>query len=122
MAIYNGTIFLTRGDSDSITVSCTNEDGSLKPLTTGDKVYLTVKSVMGTTDKLFQKVETSFTEGVAVILLNASDTKNIKPGDYFFDIRIIWGSGGVDTLVRPERVSKGKYNPNFFLLEDVTHE
>ena len=66
--IINGTdIRMIRGDTEVLTVSCEQEDGSPRPFEDGDTVYFTV-------GRILQKSVTAFTEeGAAVIYIGHED-------------------------------------------------
>lgn len=106
-------INLTRGDSDTITVSMKDDFGVQIPFQTGDTVYLTVKTDTSTATKVFQKVVTSFTSGNAIINIVPSDTKSLEYGVYVYDIQWNQSSGTITTLVKPSQ---------FVVGQEVTYE
>ena len=98
----NGTnLSMTRGDSESITVSCTDGDGEAIDFEVGDIIYLTVKSRTATADIGFQKVITVFEGGKAVINIDPIDTKSLKFIDYVYDVQWTTSTGTVTTIVKP---------------------
>lgn len=79
-------------------------------LTTGDTVYFTVKERKKEKDPntglpvdapaiepLSKSVE-EFDNGTVTIPIEASDTENLQPGTYIYDIQVVRGDGTVDTL------------------------
>jgi hypothetical protein len=98
-------IAMTRGDSESITISCSI------PFTTGDAVYLTVRdSVEGSIQ--LQKIITEFESGKAIIRFAPGDTSGLDFGDYVYDIQLVRFGGIVTTPIDVSR---------FRLKEEVTY-
>lgn len=113
MNTVGNAIEIIQANTISLTLSCTNTDGTSSPLVTGDTVYLTVKKNLSDVDKAFQKVVTSFTNGNAVIEIASTDTKTLPIGDYFYDIQINKANGVVTTVIPPSK---------FTILGRVTDE
>lgn len=75
-------------------------------LTTGDKLYFTVKERRrkDDSDKTEQELTkitkevTEFTDGTATIPIESSDTSDLAAGTYIYDIKVERGDGTVDTL------------------------
>jgi hypothetical protein len=109
----NGTdIYMTRGDTEVITVSI-EENGTKIPFVTGDKVYFTVKTSTQTINKIFQVLVENFTpEGEAVIEILPSFTKNLKYAQYVYDVQMVRGSN-VTTIVTASK---------FVVQDEVTYE
>lgn len=63
MQITNTNLAMVRGDSEILTVSCTDSTGVAMPFVTGDTVYFTVKEKSSFTQKKIQKIITTFTDG-----------------------------------------------------------
>lgn len=103
---------MIRGDTEAMTVSCT-EDGVARSFVTGDKVYFTVKKTTSATEKVLQKLITTFTDGKALIDITPADTKTLDAKSYFFDIQVIFSNGTVKTVLGPA---------TFELTEEVTYE
>lgn len=88
-----------RGDSRTITVTFLQSDGSTPIDLTGGKVYFTVNATQNPSDDtsaVIAKTVTSFvapTTGVATIQLTNSDTQNVAPGTYFYDVQLKDASG-----------------------------
>lgn len=77
----------------------------------GATLLLTVKAVLHDQDiidgsALFQKTKTTYgaagdnaAAGVAVITINPTDTQNVIPGKYYYDVKIKDATGNVYELV-----------------------
>lgn len=110
----NGTdISMIRGDSETITITCRDKKGVLIPFEDGDIVYLTVKKNIRESNKVFQKIVTTFDDGKAIIRILPSDTKGVSPYKYVYDIELNKSDGTVTTLVPPS---------TFEIVGDVTNE
>lgn len=112
MQISGTNISMIRGDSESIVVSCTI-DGTETAFVDGDTVYFTVKKYPTDTEKVLQKIVTTFTGGKAYIDIAPSDTKPLEFLQYAYDIQISFADGTVQTVVEPSR---------FTILPEVTFE
>jgi hypothetical protein len=113
MKIQGTNISMIRGDSECIKVSCRNESGVDIPLVEGDIVYFTVKRSTYTEEKILQKIVTEFTDGVALITIFPEDTRELKPGAYYYDIQLTRANGQVKTIIPPSR---------FTINAEVTYE
>jgi len=113
MIVNGNNISMTRGDSETITISCTNTDSQAIPFVEGDTVYLTMKKSVGNMEKILQKIITVFINGRAIIELNPEDTKNLEVRSYVYDIQLTRASGSVTTLVKPSK---------FIIEGEVTYE
>ena len=110
----NGTnIYMIRGDSETITVSCKDIDGADLLFTTGDQIYFTVKENTKTAVKILQKLIVDFTDGKAIIDILQSDTKLLKYQTYVYDIEWINVNGKVTTIIPPSK---------FIIEDEVTYE
>ena len=106
MTITGTNISMTRGDSESVTVTCS------VPFDTGDTVYLTVREDVESPIAMQKIVDTFGGDGQAVIGIEPADTEGLDFGDYVYDIQLTRADGTVTTLVK---VSK------FTLEEEVTY-
>ena len=114
MRIEGTDIFMTRGDTGSITVTVKNKAGKIVPLVDGDTLYLTVKESKATTVKALQKTVTAFQEdGRGVIPINPADTSGLKFGNYWYDIQLNKADGSVYTIVKHSR---------FIVEVEITYE
>jgi len=112
----NGTdIYITRGDTERFEVSLFDkEDDIQRDFITGDKVYFTVKTSTQTKEKIIQKTIENFTDGKAIVLLESSDTQDLKYYDYVYDVQMITDNGStVTTIIKPSK---------FVVEEEVTYE
>jgi hypothetical protein len=106
-----------RGDTKTLTLTFKNAAGVPYNIKNW-AVHFTLKQNASLPDSeaILQKIVTSFadstsgTSGVAVITLNPSDTVNIDPGTYDFDIAVTTNENKVYTVMR------GKYDLEY----DVT--
>lgn len=111
---YN--ISMIRGDTEIIKVVIKDSKGNNVPLVVGDIIYFTVKTSTETEVKILQKTVTSFHNGVALISITPSDTKNININPYthyIYDIQLTRSNGDVKTIIPPSA---------FILEGDVTYE
>jgi hypothetical protein len=111
----NGTeMYMTRGDNETITLELYDQDDVKIPLIEGDKVYFTVKTSTQTSNIIFQKIAQTFTEDdEAVFDIVPEDTKDLRYGDYVYDIQLTTVSGRVITIIRPSK---------FVIGSEVTYE
>lgn len=103
MNVDGTNISMTRGDSEFIEVSCSDEYGNKVDFEDGDVIYFTVKHTINNTDKIIQKVVTSFTNGNAIIEILPDDTKNIAYQVYIYDIQLNKKDGTVKTIIKPSK-------------------
>lgn len=104
---HKNNIKMTRGDSESITVTCEE-----RPFTEGDMITMTVKETEYDKEFLFQKNVTEFEDGKAVIEITPEDTKNLSFAAYVYDIQLTGADGTVTTIIKPAI---------FELMKEVTH-
>ena len=113
MEIQGTNISMIRGDSEAIKVSCEDAQGVDVPLEDGDTLYFTVKKSTNTEEKILQKIVTEFTDGVALITIFPKDTRELKIGNYYYDIQLNRANGQVKTIIPPSR---------FIINAEVTYE
>ena len=114
MEITGTKIYMTRGDTESLTVEVIGSDGILIPLTEGtDIIYFTVKKSVHVTQILLQKIITTFTDGRAEIFLEQGDTKDLSYGIYIYDVQWNRGTSAVSTIIKKS---------TFMVGEEVTYE
>lgn len=97
---------MTRGDSDSIVVSCPD-----RPFQAGDEVVFTIKVSEFTPDIILQKRATEFDEGKAVFEIRPEDTSGLRYGGYKYDIQLTTADGAVITIIKPA---------SFYIEREVT--
>lgn len=110
----NGTnISMIRGDSESITISCTDINNLPVAFVFGDTVYFTVKEKTTNVEKTLQKTVITFDNGKAVIEITPSDTRDLRCKRYVYDVQLTRADLTVTTLVAPS---------DFIIEEEVTFE
>lgn len=92
----NNNIRMTRGDSESITVSCEQW-----PFENGDEIRLTVRKSKHNSEKVMEKRVTEFVDGKAIIEIQPADTSHMEFRDYIYDIQMKRADGTVKTIVKP---------------------
>ena len=113
---YGYDLAMTRGDTDSLTVTMAiDQDGTDVPFDANAAV-LTVRTSR-TGDMLFAIDATSVTDGVAVFDFAPDLTAGLDAGKYVYDVQATTADGVVKTalggLMRPCR---------FVLYQDVTYD
>jgi len=111
----NGTnLSMVRGDSESLTILCYDENEIPKPFEVGDTLYFTIKESVTKIDKVLQKVITTFEDdGSAIIEINPLDTSLLKFKDYVYDIQLTSAVGTVTTIITASV---------FTILPEVTYD
>lgn len=105
--LVNGTkISMTRGDSESITITCAE-----RPFKQGDTIAFTVKENVYQTEHKIQKTVKEFADGKAVVEILPEDTRNLKFHAYIYDIQLTGADGSVKTIIKPSE---------FNILPEVT--
>lgn len=97
LQITGNEIRLTRGDSAEITVELRDSNGVEYELTADDKMTLSVKKYIHSTDYVLQKVS----KGTNVIKILPEDTKTCDFGKYFYDVQLDTADGEVYTIIPP---------------------
>lgn len=107
--IINGTnIAMTRGDTESMTVTLDDGIGFVE----GDIIELTVRvNPSSSTVELYKKV-TEFDQGKARIDIRPEDTEGLIFRSYVYDIQLTRANGGVYTIIKPS---------TFEILPEVTY-
>lgn len=113
MKIEGTDISMIRGDTEVIKVSCRNESGVDVHFAEGDTIYFTVKRNTNIEGKTLQKIVTEFTDGVAYINILPTDTRELRVGNYYYDIQLNRANGQVKTIIPPSR---------FTINAEVTYE
>ena len=107
MTISGTNISMTRGDTETLTVRCS------EPFVPGDTVYMTVRQDTDSPVALQIQVSAFGPNGDAVIVIAHEDTGAMEFGDYRYDIQVTRADGRVTTLVKPSR---------FTLEEEITYD
>lgn len=103
-----------RGDTRKINLKFKDKNGTPLNLS-GATIYLTVKNDIALDDNqsCFQKIITNHinaNEGETSITIDSSDTENLKPKKYYYDIQLTDSEGNKSTVICGQ----------FELLADVT--
>ena len=105
--IVNGTnLSMTRGDSETITVSLESY-----VFTDADRVEMTVRKQAQASTVLMHKVA-EIIDGEAIIEIKSEDTSAMRFGEYVYDIQWTDGEGSVTTIIKPSK---------FEVTEEVTY-
>lgn len=106
--IVNGkTLSMTRGDTESITVTVTGYT-----LGDGDKIEFTVRKRPTSVTKDLHKVVTEFAENKAIFIISSADTSAMVFGNYVYDIQLTTADGAVITIIKPS---------GFVILPEVSY-
>lgn len=109
MANANTPLKVNRGTTHKLDLEY-NEDGAAASLS-GCTIFFTVKTTEYDTDDtdaaaLIKKTKTTFLEtgdnptaGVAVIVINPTDTQDITPGNYWYDLKVKKSTGEIYKIV-----------------------
>ena len=99
--IVSGTnIYMTRGDTENISVKLNGYD-----LKAGDKVELTVRRTVASIVVMHKEV-TEFAENAALIHILPEDTSKLRPGRYVYDVQLTY-NGNVKTVIPPSTFEIG---------------
>lgn len=110
---FKNLLVLTRGDDLIFNVSMQDKGASV-PFSPGDEVCFTVKKSDLSEKNAIQKRVCEFDEnGEAVFVINGSDTSELAPGSYVYDVQYTDSSGRTTTIIRPSC---------FQITKEVTHE
>lgn len=106
MKVQGTNLSMTRGDSEKLTVRCS------EPFGAGDVLRMTVREDTRSPVALQKTVREFTAEGEAEIAIDPGDTEELEFGAYVYDIEVRRADGTVTTLVKPAR---------FTLEEEVTY-
>lgn len=99
-------VVLTRGDTCAFDVEIKTDSGETYTPQETDVITFTVKKDTKTSVILLQKTGTT-------IVINPADTRNLKYGNYVYDVTLVTQSGSVYTIIPPTE---------FILAEEVNWE
>lgn len=99
-------ISLTRGDTHAVTVRLAYDDGTPYELAEGDVLDLTVRRRLSSEAAVVRKTGAS-----PLFTFAPSDTRDLAPGTYVYDVQLTQADGTVTTVVGPS---------DFVLGGDVT--
>lgn len=111
-------IAMTRGDYAAITFCAYEQDTeTLFELSEGDTVQLQICKKYGTPLKTYTKVKASgeTTADDYTIEIPSNDTKDMKFGEYYYDVSIITADGYVCTYIGADE----KNSPKFTILNEA---
>lgn len=114
-------IAMTRGDYEAIVFCAYEEDESMYELSEGDIVQLQIGKKYGVPLKTYkkEKMDSSTTsEDDYTIEIPSGSTKDMKFGDYYYDVSIITSEGYVCTYIGADINNK----PIFTILNEVGGE
>lgn len=104
--VTNNVIYLTRGDSMTLTVSITDSDGNAYTPVSTDTIRFALKHnkyTMGNKD--FSDAAPLLTKSISYstleLTLDPDDTADLDFGVYAYDIELTDGDGNVDTFIPP---------------------
>ena len=112
MLVEGTNLSMTRGDSESITVVF-KRDGVAVPLVAGDTVYFTIKNKYTDIEKVLQKIVTEFVGGIAEIIIDPVDTKQLEFKTFTYDVQVTFANGSVKTIIKAS---------SFKVTKEVTYE
>ena len=96
MEVKGRNLFMVRGDTEQIIVSCA-EDIQLEQ---GDAIEFTVRETAESPVRIIYKSVTEFTDNSATIDIEPEDTNGKKFGSYVYDIQLTKANGDITTIVK----------------------
>lgn len=96
MKVTGTNLSMTRGDSESITVSADN-----RPFSGGDRIEMTVRKRPEAEDVEMYKLVENFDSGKAVIEIKPEDTAEMSFGTHYYDVQLTMADGTVTTIIKP---------------------
>lgn len=107
MKVTGENLSMTRGDSESLTVTFDN-----LVLSEGDEIHMTVRKTAQSDTVEIHKVITEFPNNEALIVLKPEDTSSLSFGSHVYDIQLTTKDGIVITIIKPH---------SFYLDKEVTY-
>lgn len=98
----HGKIILTRGDTCEFSILLCYEDGTPFEPDINDTVLFTIKKNLNTYEPLLEKIG-------LMIKIDSEETKKLQTGIYYYDVKILFGNGEVQTVI-PSNLFELKYN------------
>lgn len=112
----------TRGDYAALVFCAYEDDGvTLHELANGDIVQMQISKKYGSAEKTFTKAKTTSlgtTENDYTIEIPTGATKDMKWGEYVYDVSIIPATGRVCTYIGDD----GENQPKYIVLKEVGGE
>lgn len=94
--VYRNDISITRGDSAIFDITITDKQKNIYTPGEGDEIIFTVKENTRSNAIVFQKlVENN------QVIINPSDTEDLRYGKYVYDVQLKTADGWVDTVITP---------------------
>lgn len=106
MTVTGENISMTRGDSETLTVSCD------RPFVNGDVVEMTVRKTATSDEEMYKRVEEFTLDGKAIIEINTEDTEDMAFGSHLYDVQLTTYDGKVITIIKPH---------TFYLDKEITY-
>lgn len=103
--ISGTTITMTRGDTLSLTIAITTQDGEPYEVQSGDEIRFAMKKLYTDAEPLIEKVIDNETLGLQ---LDPEDTKELPFGSYVYDVEITMEDGTVDTFIPEAKLNLAK--------------
>ena len=97
-----GKMCLTRGDTCEFTIELFNEDGTPFEPSAHDVVLFSIKKNLNDENSLLEKTG-------LIIRIESEDTKDLPIATYYYDIKILFEDGSVQTVI-PSNFFELKYN------------
>ena len=97
-----GKMTLTRGDSCDFTIELCNADGTPFTPSINDVVLFSIKKNLNDETPLLEKTR-------LMIHLNSEDTQNLPIATYYYDVKVLFENGDVQTVI-PNNLFELKYN------------
>lgn len=115
-------ISVTRGDYSALVFCAYLDDGiTLYNLAQGDTVQLQISKKYGNPEKTFRKTKATAlttTEDDYTIEIPTGATKDMKWGEYVYDVSLVLANGNVCTYIGDD----GDIQPKFIILKEVGGE
>lgn len=116
-------VYISQGDSAVCDVSITNPEFPYEEyeLQEGDSLIFTVRA----TPKMLDSDEEPLIQKTLLgnqVVLDSADTVNLEVGQYYYDVKLIFADGSVNTII--PSVTGNHYNvvadlPSFYVCEVV---
>ena len=101
MNIQGSNLSMIRGDTETLLISCQTQEGLPRPFVQGDTVTLTVAEEIDLSPLLCKTVTTFTQDGAAQFDFTHTDTNDLLPGRYCYDVQLDTAQGEVKTIVPP---------------------
>lgn len=98
---------ITRGDTASIEFTFTGDAPS-----ESDRVIAAMKPDKKKKDTLWEKTLERTADGKYVLRIESQDTEDLKFGNYWYDIRVLYEDGEIVTPMEPARFTVGEVVTN----------